>query len=575
MEVLAPTPAGGLLRRYWLALALGLAGLGATVFAGRQMERWTQARDAERFQAECRVVTAMIEQKMERYESVLGRLRDVCARDRGEVSGGNWGGWLENTLGMRDNYPNIRCVLVAPLVSREQRAAFEARARSAVSGHPGTILTARTNAESWGPVWRSSFFPGLVAPPPGDDLLAETALHPSLEPALGSTFGWVTGPPAQLSRDDGSQVLGFWFVLPLRPLEFTNRIQWQWPHETPEAATSRRRDQLVRRATGLLAAFFGGDQFLGQFNHSNAAVHVQLFTAREPDAARLLNPGQPPPAAARFARDHLMAWYGRRWLARFHSTPIFEAGSLRYRTWLVWSGGSLLSLGMAAVVAWQTRGRLREAALAEQLRQALSRQERLSRDLHDGTLQSVYGVGLGLQRAQRLLEKRPADAAGQLTDTALALQRVVGELRAFIRESDPTAREEVRLGEALAGVLAHLKLATEMELELVVAPDADDGLTPSQSLQVLNIAREALSNAVRHSQGRHVRVTLERTVDHLRLEVADDGRGFDVSAAQQTGHGLRNLAVRVQELGGIHRWETWPGRGARLVVEVPAPNSAI
>lgn len=318
----------------------------------------------------------------------------------------------------------------------------------------------------------------------------------------------------------------------------------------------------------------GGDRFFAEFNHTNApaAVHVQLYLSRKPSAEFLLNPTQQPPQTARFTREQIMPWYGRRWTARFSSTPVFEAGSLRYRVTLVWYVGGVLSLAGAAALGWQTRSRWREAALAGQLREALARQERFSRDLHDGTLQSVYGVGLGLQRTQRLLEKRPDDAAGQLNDTTLALQRVVGELRNFIRESDPSAREEVRLGEALAGVIAHLKFATETELKLDVTPGADQGLTPAQSLQLLNIAREALSNSIRHSHAREVRVALQRQPTGIRLEISDDGSGFDVIAAQNAGRGLRNLAARVRELGGVQHWESKAGFGTRLVVEVPLPS---
>lgn len=557
------------IRCYWLAGVLLLVGLAGTGWVGRQVSHWAQARDTERFQTECRMIVGMIEQKMERYETALGRIRDVCARDHGEVSSANWNGWLVQTLAMADNYPNALCLVVAPKVPRKQRAAFELRAKAQVNEHPGNITTSRSEAKYWCPVWRRSARAGLVSPILGDDLLAETATHPSFEPALARRFGWVTEWPARLSQGDGTAVTGFWYVLPLRPLDFTNRIQWERLHETGNEAALRRQRLLSQRATGLLATFIGGDQFLNQFNAGTNLVRVQVFTATEPSPEMLLNPGQPPPANARFVHDDIRHWYGRRWLARFTSTPVFEAGSLRYRAALVWWMGIPLSLAGSGAVAWQTRGRLREAALAAQLRQALGRQERLSRDLHDGTLQSVYGVGLGLQRAQRLLEKRPDDAANQLGDSTRALQRVVGELRDFIRESDPTTREEIRLGQALAGVIAHLKLATEIEMELVVAPGADDGLTPAQSLQLLNIAREALINAVRHSQAHGVRIALAWTDGTLRLEVADDGCGFDMTAALETGHGLHNLAARVRELGGAHRWETASGRGTRLVVEIP------
>lgn len=556
-------------RRYWPAAALALAGLLLTFLAGWQVDRWSRASDAARFAAECRVMIAMVEQKMERYEAALARLRDACARANGEISYADWSGWL-NTLQVPINYPAVRCLLVAPRILPQERDAFARRATNQMPGYPGTIVTSRVDAPHWAPVWRRYVRGGPEAPELGEDLLAPGTRHPALESALGATYGWISGQ-VNLSDPTEGPRNGIWFVIPLQPLEFTNTIRWQRPNEAEPEAAKRRWAQRAAQATGLLAAFMDGDRFLADFNPTNSPqlVAVQLFTSKNPGPETLLNPGHRPPGQVRLTLDRKMQWYGRAWTIRCHSTPVFEASSLRYRSWLVWGGGSLISLGMAAGVAWQTRGRLREEALAEQLRQALGQQERLSRDLHDGTLQSVYGVGLGLQRAQRLLEKRPAEAATQLAAVTQALQRVVGELRAVIRQSDPSAREEVPLGEALQGVVDHFKTASEMELLLTLEPGADHDLTPGQSLELLNIAREALSNSVRHSGARTVRITLLRHSDRLELRLEDDGRGFDPLSAASQGRGLGNLATRVRELGGSHRWEAAPGQGARLLVEIP------
>lgn len=550
-----------------------VVGLSLTAVAGWQMERWAVARDAEQFAAEARLVVQLIEQKMERYESALSRLRDACARNHGEISSLDWGGWLANTLGMAANYPNVRLVVVAPKVPRDQREAFEQRAKAQVGDHPGLIVTSRSEADTWFPVWRRSAGTWPGDPALGDDLLAETPRHPSFEKALSATIGWVGSRPAQRISAEGNVQVGFWYVMPLRPLEFTNRIQWKSSGETEEQAARRRDEDRSRQATGLLAAFIGGELFLREFNEATAKVRVQLFTSKTPMADNLLNPGHALPIKPRHAQDAVMRWYGKPWTARIASSPGFEASSLRYRAGLVWGMGALLSLGVAAVVAWQTRGRWREAALAQKLREVLSRQERMSRDLHDGTLQSAYGLGLALQRAQRLLEKRPQDAARQIAETTVVLQQLIAEIRGFIRETDPSTREEVPLGEALAGVVSHLKLGTEIEPQLNVQPNADDGLTPAQSLQLLNIAREALSNCVQHSGARRVQIRLEQSSGVVRLEVADNGRGFDPAAAQGRGRGLVNLAARVRELGGTYRWETAAGQGARLTVEAPlSPN---
>lgn len=549
---------------------LALVGLIATAFGGWQMDRWAQGKDEEGFLAEARVTVGMIEQKMERYESAMGRLSDAFAQENGEVSSTNWIGWLIHTLGTSDNYPNVICWLVAPKVTAQQRESFEARARALKPNNPIAISTLRSNASYWYPVWQRAAKSGFRTPEVGDDLLAATPERPSLAEALGATAGWVTDHPTALVAADEAAHVGFWFAVPIRLVESGPYIRWQRRSETGEEAATRRERERAEQVVGLLAAFIGGDLFLNNFNSRNAKVRVQLFTSKTASPETLLNPGHQMPAHPRYSTDVIMPWYGRRWTARVVSTPLFEAGLLRYRTWLILGMGLLLSLGSAAVVAWQIRGRWREASLAAQLREVLARQEQISRDLHDGTLQSVYGVGLALQRAQRLLEKNSSDAVRQIRETTGALQRVIGELRGFIRQTDPGAREEVPLGEALAGVVAHQKLGTEMDLNLEVQPGADHGLSATQSLHLLNIAREALSNSIRHSGGRRVQLFLGRENGTVRLEVADDGRGFNPEEPRRRGNGLRNLAARIRELGGRARWEN--GSGVRLIVEAPLPK---
>jgi signal transduction histidine kinase len=567
------TPASPPWRHYWPAVTLAFGGLIITTAAAWQIDRWAQARDSERFTAEAQLVVKMIEQKMERYETALSRLRDACSQSRGMIPYADWAGWISRNLGMGHNFPNAACVLLAPRVTRDQAETFKKRAQAEVGQHPGDIVTARAGADFWFPVWRQ-YNSGWVATRfLGNDLLSEREQLHSFEPALKSTFGWVGPRPAHLLTQKGDSRVGFWFTIPLRPLDNYVRIRGQFPSETPEDTVNRQARQRADEITGLLAAFLDGEGFLQEFNETNSNTRVQLFTSQTLGSQSLVNPTHTPPPTPLIAMNLPMRWYGRGWTARVVSSPVFESGSLRYRTWLVRGVGGVMSLGGALVVAWAIRGRWRESTLAAQLREALSRQERISRDLHDGTLQSVYGIGLALQRAQKLAHHRPADLARQLTETAGALQRVILELRDFIRQTDPGGREEVPLGEALAGVVDHQRLGTDMELSLVVTPGTGTQLTPTHSLQLLNIAREALSNSIRHSQARNVRILLDQSGDLVRLTVADDGVGFDWNSQQHPGRGLSNLRARVRELRGHHRWEKVEPSGSCLVVEVPTTPS--
>lgn len=556
-------------RRYASAVAFALAGLIATAVLGRQVAEWARERDRQRFEAECLRIVGMIEQKMERYETALSRLQDACARAKGRPSRAVWRHWLESVLDVRDNYPSLLMLAVA---------ARNPPSPAASTNTPNLLLPQPEEDSPVLTVIRRNAFADLSLKGVGTNLAVQTAFHPDFGRTLHRTFGWVDDRVWQLRRTNGSPARGFWFAIPLRPDDQASPPRWRLEHETKEEAQRRRHSQLADAASGVLAAFIGGEEFLGEFNRpsSQALVGLQLYTSANALPDRLLNPAHTPPQRPRFQSDIVMSWYARRWTARFASTPLFDAQSLRYRAVLVWALGIPLSLTGAGALAWQTSSRWREAELAARLREALARQERLSRDLHDGTLQSVYGIGLALHRTRRHLERNPGDAAQPLSDTILALQRVIEELRAFIRESDPSDRIKIPLGEALEGVVSHLRPATEMEIVLGIDAGADAGIDPGRALQLLNIAREAISNSIRHSHGRRIQIRLQRTPDRLRLVVEDDGAGFDPVASEALGRGLRNLTARIRELDGERSWDSHPGGGSRLTVEVPitAPPSS-
>ena len=86
---------------------------------------------------------------------------------------------------------------------------------------------------------------------------------------------------------------------------------------------------------------------------------------------------------------------------------------------------------------------------------------------------------------------------------------------------------------------------------------------------MVQLAREAISNAVRHSGGKRVHVSLVALGDHALLEISDDGSGFDPSKAGGAGHGLSNLRARAEQLDGELEIESEPGRGTWVRVRIP------
>jgi len=203
-----------------------------------------------------------------------------------------------------------------------------------------------------------------------------------------------------------------------------------------------------------------------------------------------------------------------------------------------------------------------EEALLE-IREAERR--RIARDLHDVVLQDLAGVLQGLQATQ--VESEVSTHATDLRPEIEALRTAVGSLRNAIYDLRLEGKQTfVRGVESL--VELNRQLAPEREITLAVQigfpPDLPDG----RDVEVLRVLREALANIRRHSDARRVEVVLSNGRDRARLEVTDDGRGFD-AASIRAGVGLSGMHERASEIGGELTVESGPGKGTRVMVEFP------
>lgn len=193
---------------------------------------------------------------------------------------------------------------------------------------------------------------------------------------------------------------------------------------------------------------------------------------------------------------------------------------------------------------------------------------RLGRDLHDGLVQSLYATGLLIDAANQLLAAEPPRLAeaNRLVDQAKnTLNNAIREARQTIGGLKPDAVETQSLGEALHSLLDHLDGQGRVARHVELHPElpALDGET---RLELLQIIREATSNALRHAEATRLEIALApHATGVLRLVVQDDGRGFDIAAVTR-GHGLDNLAARARQLGGELAIDSAPGRGTTLTV---------
>jgi signal transduction histidine kinase len=233
---------------------------------------------------------------------------------------------------------------------------------------------------------------------------------------------------------------------------------------------------------------------------------------------------------------------------------------------------ALTTLFLSALVAERERS---TKALAEAQRRegerAIEERRRIARDLHDSVSQALFSTALHTRTAEKALESKRPDSSGQVRQALNAITQLTrvaqAEMRAFIFE---LRREAVEPGLVAALVEQAFTLSGPSGLRIdVEGPETPLGADPRTEEELFAIGREALSNVAKHAGARSVTVRVEAHSGRVLLEVADDGRGFDRTAARPGHYGLESMRSRAAELGGDLTVASTLGTGTVVRVEVP------
>lgn len=227
---------------------------------------------------------------------------------------------------------------------------------------------------------------------------------------------------------------------------------------------------------------------------------------------------------------------------------------------------------LASSIAHQAALAIESARLREQAEQsaAIAERSRLARELHDSVTQSLYSVTLYAEAAARLLATgKNQDAADHLRELRDTAQEALREMRLLIFELRPLALEKNGLVAALQARLDAVETRGGMHAELQV--EGGEHLPHSVQEELYHITQEALNNVLKHANAQHVRVHVQFSEVAARLEVCDDGVGFDpISAGATGGLGLQSMKERAQKIKATLQIESAPGKGTRVCIQVPA-----
>jgi signal transduction histidine kinase len=207
----------------------------------------------------------------------------------------------------------------------------------------------------------------------------------------------------------------------------------------------------------------------------------------------------------------------------------------------------------------------------EELRLTLEERARLGRDLHDGVIQTLYASGMSLSSARAILRRDPAAAESLLDQCHAELNATIRDVRHFLVRLEPVAMEQKQFGAAVQTLAEFMQAVRPARFTLEIDDDLASRLPMSHRAQLLQIVREAISNALRHGEAEAVTIRLQQRGEDCELTVRDNGRGFDPTAGTSPGHGLGNFAERARELTASLDIQSKPGHGTSIILHFPFP----
>lgn len=197
----------------------------------------------------------------------------------------------------------------------------------------------------------------------------------------------------------------------------------------------------------------------------------------------------------------------------------------------------------------------------------LQERERFGMDLHDGIIQSIYAVGLMLDDAQYQSDVQNKDKG--IAQAIQGLNNVIGDIRNYILDLRPQRFQGRNLQEGLEELVREVRAHSFLDIDLQVEPYDWKSISPEITVEILHIAREALTNVRKHAHANKVDISLKQKSNNLVLEIKDNGSGFDVAKVQEKGNGLKNMRERTSSLGGDIRFQENSISGMSVYLLIP------
>lgn len=200
----------------------------------------------------------------------------------------------------------------------------------------------------------------------------------------------------------------------------------------------------------------------------------------------------------------------------------------------------------------------------------LEERQRIGMDLHDGVIQSIYGVGLTLEHARLLTKTNPRESEARIQESIQGLNATIKDIRSYIMNLKPARLTNENLVQSLRRLTNNFSSNTLIAATFDSEIENIDGLTPDIVNTFYLICNEALANITKHAKAAEVSVSFREKEDWYELLIIDDGIGFNPVLDRSTSsHGINNMSARAKALGGLFEIQSGAGKGTALNVRLP------
>ncbi len=207
-------------------------------------------------------------------------------------------------------------------------------------------------------------------------------------------------------------------------------------------------------------------------------------------------------------------------------------------------------------------------ASEQRLSALLHDRSRIGRELHDTVLQALYAIGLTLEQTPGLRRGAPQAGPNTCDQAVEQLHKLIQDIRRMILCMESNHVDPFRLVSELQALAQTFERGTELQIRVGGDPAAEDILTGEEACELITIAREALSNCVRHAHATRIVIDLRKVGSRVRLSIRDNGSGFEVKHEQVKGIGFANMENRVRKIGGRLDIQSTVGRGTCITADV-------